>query len=161
VFNYDLPQNAEDYVHRIGRTARAGASGDAVSFACERFVFGLPEIEAYIGHKIPTAQVAPEMLPSIERVARPARHDRGDRRPGGERGRGGRPERGRGREREGRRPERERPREPEVRRQETAPRAQPPAETPSAPAPAKPVPSAKRLIKPALRRPGGEKPVIG
>jgi ATP-dependent RNA helicase RhlB len=161
VFNYDLPQNAEDYVHRIGRTARAGASGDAVSFACERFVFGLPEIEAYIGHKIPTAQVAPEMLPSIERVARPARHDRGDRRPGGERGRGGRPERGRGREREGRRPERERPREPEVRRQEAAPSVQPPAETAPAPAPAKPVPSAKRLIKPALRRPGGEKPVIG
>jgi ATP-dependent RNA helicase RhlB len=165
VFKYDLPQNAEDYVHRIGRTARAGASGDAVSFACERFVFGLPEIEAYIGHKIQTAPVLPEMLPSIERVARPPRHDRGDRRPGGERGRGGRPERGRGGERgrgrEAQRPERERPREPEVRRQEAAPRAQPPVEAPPTPPPAKPVPSAKRLIKPALRRPGGEKPVIG
>ena len=45
VFNFDLPQNAEDYVHRIGRTARAGASGDAVSFACEKYVFSLPEIE--------------------------------------------------------------------------------------------------------------------
>jgi ATP-dependent RNA helicase RhlB len=162
VFNYDLPQNAEDYVHRIGRTARAGASGDAISFACEKYVFGLPEIEAYIGHKIPTAPVTPELLPSIERVARPPRHDRGDRRPGGDRGRGGRPERGRGREREGRRPERERPREPEVRRQEAEqPRAQPPAEAPPTLAPAKPVPSAKRLVRPVLRRSGGEKPVIG
>ena len=52
IFNYDLPQNAEDYVHRIGRTARAGASGDAVSFACEEFVYSLMEIEEYIGHKL-------------------------------------------------------------------------------------------------------------
>jgi ATP-dependent RNA helicase RhlB len=162
VFNYDLPQNAEDYVHRIGRTARAGASGDAVSFACERFVFGLPEIEAYIGHKLPTAPVLPEMLPQLAPAAKRDYHPR----PGGDRGRGGRPERGRGREREARRPERERPREPEVRRQEAAPRVQPPAETrmpaeAQTPAPAKPVPSAKRLVRPALRRPGGEKPVIG
>jgi len=53
VFNYDLPQDAQDYVHRIGRTARAGAKGVAISFACERFCFGLPDIEAYIGRKIP------------------------------------------------------------------------------------------------------------
>ena len=52
VFNYDLPQDAEDYVHRIGRTARVGKDGDAISFACENFVYSLPEIEAYIGHKI-------------------------------------------------------------------------------------------------------------
>ncbi len=49
VFNYDLPQIAEDYVHRIGRTARAGASGEAHSFACEDTAFYLPEIEEYIG----------------------------------------------------------------------------------------------------------------
>ena len=55
VFNYDLPLNPEDYVHRIGRTARAGASGKAVSLACEDYVFGLEDIEAYIGHKIPVA----------------------------------------------------------------------------------------------------------
>ena len=59
VFNYDLPQNAEDYVHRIGRTARAGASGDAISFACEKYVFSLPEIEEFIGHKIPVAAITP------------------------------------------------------------------------------------------------------
>ena len=57
VFNYDLPQDAEDYVHRIGRTARVGKDGDAVSFACEDFVYSLPEIEEYIGHKIPVEAV--------------------------------------------------------------------------------------------------------
>jgi ATP-dependent RNA helicase RhlB len=62
VFNYDLPQDAEDYVHRIGRTARLGAEGDAVSFACDMYAQGLPDIEAYIGQKIPTARVEPEML---------------------------------------------------------------------------------------------------
>ncbi len=54
VFNYDLPQDTEDYVHRIGRTARAGASGKAITFACEDYVFTLPEIEDFIGHSIPT-----------------------------------------------------------------------------------------------------------
>ena len=98
MFNFDLPQNAEDYVHRIGRTARAGASGDAVSFACEKYVFSLPEIETYLGHKITTAPMLPEMLPPLEaptaaelprRVRRDDRHggrprsDRPDsRRPG-------------------------------------------------------------------------------
>ena len=53
VFNYDLPQDPEDYVHRIGRTARAGAEGDAISFGCEEYVISLPDIEAYIGRKIP------------------------------------------------------------------------------------------------------------
>ena len=170
VFNYDLPQNAEDYVHRIGRTARAGASGDAISFACEKYVFGLPEIEAYIGHKIPTTPVTPELLPPIERVARPPRHDRGDRRPGG-RGRG---ERDRGRERRPpRREERsERPSpapeqhaEPPVGSHQPPPppRVQPPVESrlSTPPTPPKPVPTAKRLVRPALRRSGGDKPVIG
>jgi len=55
VINYDLPQDAEDYVHRIGRTARAGAFGKAISFADEDLVFHLPDIEEYIGHKIPSA----------------------------------------------------------------------------------------------------------
>ena len=62
VFNYDLPQDAEDYVHRIGRTARAGASGDAISFACEEYSFSLSEIEEYIGHKIPSQSVTSELL---------------------------------------------------------------------------------------------------
>ncbi len=52
VVNYDLPQNAEDYVHRIGRTARAGNSGTALSLACEEYVYSLPEIEDYIKYKL-------------------------------------------------------------------------------------------------------------
>src|SRR5215475_6585050 len=62
VFNYDLPQDAADYVHRIGRTARAGTDGDAISFACEEFAVSLPEIEDYLGHKIPSSSIAPELL---------------------------------------------------------------------------------------------------
>lgn len=62
VFNFDMPQNAEDYIHRIGRTARAGASGNAVSFACEEFVYSLMEIEELLGHKIPTEQVSNDLL---------------------------------------------------------------------------------------------------
>ncbi|MGB0135092.1 DEAD/DEAH box helicase [Dokdonella sp.] len=62
VFNFDLPQDAEDYVHRIGRTARLGAEGDAISFACDLYAMGLPDIEAYIDQKIPTARVEPELL---------------------------------------------------------------------------------------------------
>src|ERR1700719_2913579 len=62
VFNFDLPQDAADYVHRIGRTARAGAEGDAISFACEEYAVSLPELEDYLGHKIPSSQIAPEIL---------------------------------------------------------------------------------------------------
>jgi len=62
VFNYDLPQMAEDYVHRIGRTARAGASGHAISLACEDYAHYLPEIEEYIGHSIPNEAVSAELL---------------------------------------------------------------------------------------------------
>ena len=64
VFNYDLPNMAEDYVHRIGRTGRAGASGEAISFACEQYVYSLEEIEKYIGQKIPVVPL-PEVLPEI------------------------------------------------------------------------------------------------
>ncbi len=63
VFNFDLPQNAEDYVHRIGRTARAGASGEAISFACEEYVFSLPEIEELLGQEIPASPVTDDLLP--------------------------------------------------------------------------------------------------
>ncbi len=65
VFNYDLPQDPEDYVHRIGRTARAGAAGDAVSFGCETYVVSLPEIEAFIGDKIPVGSFDPLELPQL------------------------------------------------------------------------------------------------
>ncbi len=62
VFNYDLPQDAEDYVHRIGRTARLGAEGDAISFACDKYAMGLPDIEEYIEQKIPVQSIDPKML---------------------------------------------------------------------------------------------------
>jgi ATP-dependent RNA helicase RhlB len=72
VFNYDLPQDAEDYVHRIGRTARLGADGDAISFACERFVYSLPEIEAFIGQAIAVQHIdADMMIEPAPPVARP------------------------------------------------------------------------------------------
>ena len=79
VINYDLPQSEEDYVHRIGRTARAGAEGHAVSFACEDTAFYLPDIEQYISQKIPTADITSELLAEptprakIERKPRPPR----------------------------------------------------------------------------------------
>ena len=62
VFNYDLPQQAEDYVHRIGRTARAGSQGVAVSFACENYSFSLPEIQEYIDQTIPLEMITDELL---------------------------------------------------------------------------------------------------
>ena len=62
VINFDLPQDMEDYVHRIGRTARAGASGEAISFACDEYVFSMPDIEEYIGHKIPVEPITSELL---------------------------------------------------------------------------------------------------
>ena len=70
VINYDLPQDAEDYVHRIGRTARAGAAGDAISFGCETYAISLPDIEDYIGHKIPVANYSPDDLPTLEKPKR-------------------------------------------------------------------------------------------
>ncbi|MUV13110.1 ATP-dependent RNA helicase RhlB [Noviluteimonas gilva] len=71
VYNYDLPFDAEDYVHRIGRTARLGAEGDAISFACERYGMSLPDIEAYIDQKIPGEHVTPDMLVAVPRAPRP------------------------------------------------------------------------------------------
>lgn len=100
VINYDLPQDSADYVHRIGRTARAGASGDAISFACETYAFSLPEIEAYIGHRIPVSSVEPALLENVQIPPwAPRRYPPGGR-PGGGRGGGG----GGGGRRPGRRP---------------------------------------------------------
>ncbi|MDR2181232.1 MAG: DEAD/DEAH box helicase [Treponema sp.] len=61
VVNYDLPAEAENYVHRIGRTARAGKTGKAITLASEQDVYELPAIERYIGKKIPS-QIAHESL---------------------------------------------------------------------------------------------------
>jgi len=105
IINYDLPEDAEDYVHRIGRTARAGASGDAISFACENYSFSMPEIEAYIGHKLPMESVTNELLAEIDpksRVRTPQRKPQGgdrQRRGGPGRGKPGANRSGQGRRR--------------------------------------------------------------
>ncbi len=85
VINYDLPQDPEDYVHRIGRTARAGASGKALSLACEKYVYSLEAIEEFIGGRIPFEFASDDMLvkPRTSRYRRRSRP----------------PERGRGRNR--------------------------------------------------------------
>jgi ATP-dependent RNA helicase RhlB len=81
VFNFDMPQSGEDYVHRIGRTGRAGAEGDAISFACEASAFSLPEIEQYIGFKIQPEAIDRSLLaepaPPARREPRPASARRG------------------------------------------------------------------------------------
>lgn len=87
VFNYDLPDDAEDYVHRIGRTARAGTEGDAISFACETYGMNLPDIEAYIGDNIPRETVDPSLF--AEDLVTPPRRPRPPRGGSGGRGRTG------------------------------------------------------------------------
>jgi len=61
VINYDLPNEAENYVHRIGRTARAGKTGKAIALASEQDVYELPAIERYIGKKIPSEIAGQEL----------------------------------------------------------------------------------------------------
>jgi ATP-dependent RNA helicase RhlB len=79
VINYDLPLDREDYVHRIGRTARAGLSGKAISLACESYVYSLEAIEEYIGEKIPVVWAEKDWF-SADKSAkghRPARRREG------------------------------------------------------------------------------------
>ena len=136
VINYDLPEDAEDYVHRIGRTARAGEAGDAISFVCETYAFCLPDIEAYIGSKIEVQGVDDSLLADIDyrsrvRVPRRPLEDR----DGPRTGRRGRPERqGQGRRRaDGQEPGR---RQPHAEAQsEAQPKVQPAPEGQSHPAP--------------------------
>ena len=93
VINYDLPHDAEDYVHRIGRTARAGASGNALSLGCETYVVSLPDIEEFIGHKIPFANYEPNDLPKLVKPKprkRKPQNRRGGGKPGGGHRSGGR-----------------------------------------------------------------------
>lgn len=79
VFNYDLPYEAEDYVHRVGRTARAGHQGRAVSFADEDCAFVMPEIEEYIGRPLAAIQPPEEMLVLPSAPSGPKAHShRGD-----------------------------------------------------------------------------------
>ncbi len=62
VLNYDLPEDCEDYVHRIGRTARAGKSGKAISLACEKYIYGLESIESYTKMPIPVMWADKELF---------------------------------------------------------------------------------------------------
>ena len=66
VVNYDIPEDYENYVHRIGRTARAGKSGIAVTLACEEYIYGLEAIENYIQMKIPVHWADEDGLEKIE-----------------------------------------------------------------------------------------------
>ena len=134
VINWDLPQDAEDYVHRIGRTARAGAGGKAISLVDEASALNLEAIEKFIGQKIPVewaddAVFLQEIRPTAEerrryaeeRRARLAARDRfGDR---------GRREHGRG--------------APDRRRHEPPRHAEPRAAPPPRPAAPAPPPSAE------------------
>ncbi len=71
VVNYDFPQDREAYVHRIGRTARAGALGKAISLADEEYVMSLEEVEAYIGKKIPVEWPEDDLFIKPKYVPRP------------------------------------------------------------------------------------------
>ncbi len=120
VINYDLPDDFQNYVHRIGRTARAGKSGKAVSLACEQYVWNLEAIEKFIGMKIPSFFPDDDLF--LEDASGYRHSSGGDRRtrrePGRERGTGRGKERGRDRERPGarseRRPAREISRKPQI-----------------------------------------------
>ncbi|AEJ18732.1 DEAD/DEAH box helicase [Gracilinema caldarium] len=100
VINYDLPNEAENYVHRIGRTARAGKTGIAISLASEQDVYELPAIEKYLGAKIPS-QIASEELYGEDKsegmhIRTDTYDDSGYERSGSGRGRG--PAKGRAKE---------------------------------------------------------------
>ena len=93
VVNYDIPEDFENYVHRIGRTARAGKTGKAITLACEKYVFGLEAIEKYINIKIPVLPVDDELLAEDLSAGKHFRdndryikRDRDDRRSGGRSG---------------------------------------------------------------------------
>ena len=145
-------------MHRIGRTARAGASGDAISFACEDFSFSLPDIEEYIGHSIASSPISADLLAqdlkAPERIERYGRgrgdHQRGERQRGDRQGRG-KDERSRDRTR-GDRGEQRRPRKEE---QESRPA--PKNQDQGSPKPQPESPSSA----PRRRSPHNEKPAIG
>jgi ATP-dependent RNA helicase RhlB len=115
VVNYDLPQDTESYVHRIGRTARAGKSGKAISLACDEYVYHLEPLEEMLGYKIPV--VWPEeswFETDLSPAEEPYRRERRGRRerPPREGGRRERPKRdGARREEGGRRDKARAPRE--------------------------------------------------
>ncbi|SHI91780.1 ATP-dependent RNA helicase RhlB [Malonomonas rubra DSM 5091] len=84
VINYDLPQDREDYVHRIGRTARAGATGRAISFADEETVYQLADIEDYLGEKVPSEMPLDEDFCFNYKRAIPKRKKPPEKKPAGD-----------------------------------------------------------------------------
>lgn len=65
VINYHMPMDPDDYVHRIGRTGRAGELGTSISFACELDSFAIPDVEAFIGHALPCEHPSDELLKTL------------------------------------------------------------------------------------------------
>ncbi|MDD5704724.1 MAG: DEAD/DEAH box helicase [Kiritimatiellae bacterium] len=175
VVNFELPYEAEDYVHRIGRTGRAGKVGTAVSFACENESFAIPEIEAFLGETLPCQQPPEELLKPLPPPAAaprdmPPREDGGHVRDyhardgrGAAHGRGGRERdrRGHSHDRHG-----DRPRENDHRRhqgsEQAAQRASAPTRGTAPAAPVTPQAAPVTATPPAVRRagevwvPGGE-----
>ena len=82
VINYDLPQDSEDYVHRIGRTARVGAEGKAITLACEDYIYSLDAIQRYVGYDLPTEFADDGLFAKVRpRDRRPRRADSRNSRP--------------------------------------------------------------------------------
>ena len=89
VVNYNLPEDPEDYVHRIGRTGRAGATGISISLACEDDSFMLPSIEELLGESFVCEQPPLDLLKKVPPPVRKPRENRDSpaKRPGKYRGR--------------------------------------------------------------------------
>ncbi len=96
VVNYNIPRDPEDYVHRIGRTGRAGATGTSITFACEEESFYLPPIEAYLGRELRGTVPEAALVTLPDGVTLPPRRPRPPRSgpPRGGDGRRGGPRRG-------------------------------------------------------------------
>jgi ATP-dependent RNA helicase RhlB len=93
VVNFNIPENPDDYVHRIGRTGRAGSTGQSITFACEMESFELPKIEELLGMelpcKMPTDELLEELPPAPPRKPKKRRPPQGGHRGGGRRPQGG------------------------------------------------------------------------
>ena len=147
VVNWDLPQDAEDYVHRIGRTARAGAGGKAISLVDEASALYLEPIEKFIGQKISVEWADDDLfVPEIKPTAEERRRFAEERRARFE-ARGGRSgDRGR---RDGRA-------DPDRRRREPPPHTDRPSTAPTEPPP--PAGEAGQARRGPRRRRGGPRP---
>lgn len=82
VINYSLPEESDDYVHRIGRTGRAGAVGTSISFACEEDSFLVPGIEEKLGYKLPCIQPEEHLIEKAPPFSRTSRFKAAPKKPG-------------------------------------------------------------------------------